>query len=164
MSHSVQNLNTELMGLDKSVREQAERTTRLLVGGKPVDPWLVAIDLEATRPSSHLAELRLGLPILFFEMKQYEIIITNENAVQFVSDNIKKYGHEALDVYLTIVRHVVNPPPRRKSYTWFARMFTSPPSWTPPQPQWKFTSVTEVALSEDDALLIKGTCSDADKP
>ena len=120
------------MGLEKALRERAERATYLLVDGKPVNPWLVGIDFEARDVPTRPVELHLGVPILLFELKQYEMLVTRENLVQFVSDNIKTHRHSALDVYLTIVRYVVSPPPRRKSYSWLARMFTSPPCWTPP--------------------------------
>src|ERR1041384_2708375 len=144
--------------MDKAIREKAEKVTCLLIEREPVNPWLVEIDFDAADSPFRPVELHLGLPILIFEMKQYGVLITKDNVVQFVTDDIKNHQHEALDVYLTIVRYVVNPPPRRKSFGWFARMFTSPPKWTPPDAEWKWREVSDVGLANDEALVIKGVC------
>jgi hypothetical protein len=129
-----------------------------LIGGQPVNPWLVGIDFKATASGPCSVELHLDLTILLFEMKQYGVILTRATVSQFVLDDIKDHGEEALDVYLTIVRYSVNPPPRRKNFGWFARMFTSPPKWTPPAPQWKWASISDISLSAEDCLVIKGNC------
>jgi hypothetical protein len=150
------NQHTKFMSME--IRELPAKATRFLVDGQPVNPWLVGIDFNETGSPPCLVELHLDLTILLFEMKQYGVTVTKDTIRQFVLDDIKNHGQEALDVYLTIVRHVVNPPPRRKNFGWFARMFTSPPQWTPPSPQWKWTSISEISVSGEDALVIRGNC------
>lgn len=145
------------MGLDRTVRENAEKVTQLVRAGQPLNPWLIEIDFDDKARSVQPVELRLGLPILIFELQQCGVEVERNNILNFVSNDLKTHQKEALSGYLTIVRHVVDPPPRRKSSGWFARMFTNPPSWTPPQPQWKWTSVNEIKASED-ALIIQGYC------
>lgn len=145
------------MALDKAIRERAARATCLLIDGQPVNPWLVKIDFAPEGTSQRQLELHLGLPILIFELQQCEADVKHDNILAFVLDDVKDHRNAALDGYLTIVRHVVNPPPRRKSLGWFARMFTPAPKWSPPLEQWKWTSVTGIRLSED-ALVINGTC------
>ena len=146
------------------VRELPAKASRFLIDGQPVNPWLVVIDFKATASMSCQVELHLDLSILLFEMKQYGVPLTRDTIRQFVLDDIKAHGEEALDVYLTIERYTLNPPPRRKSYGWLARMFTSPPKWTPPMPQWKWTSINEISLSNEDCLVIKGHCCQINLP
>lgn len=140
------------------------KATRFLVDGQPVNPWLVGIDLSAQTSPFRSVELDLDLEILIFEMKQYGVMLTKESVRQFVSDDIKDHREKALDVYLSAVRCILNPPPRRKNFGWFARMLTSPPKWTPPAPNWKWTRVTEISLSDQDALVIKGECCEIAGP
>jgi hypothetical protein len=146
------------MGIGTAVRERAAKATCLLIDGKPVNPWLMGIDFSAQSSSPQSLELRLGLPILIFELQQCGVNVSRDNILAFVLDDIKNHRNEALDGYLIIVGHVVNPPPPLKSLSWFARVFTSPPKWTPPPPQWKWASVDEVTLSDDEALVIRGNC------
>jgi hypothetical protein len=134
------------------------KATSFLIDGQPANPWLVAIDLKSKGSPLCSIELILDVPNLIFEMKQYGVILTRDSVRQFVSDDIRDHGGDALDVYLMLVRYALNPPPRRKSFGWFARMFTSPPKWTPPPVQWKWTTVNEIRLSDNDALVIKGEC------
>ena len=145
------------MALDSKVREAARKNTAFLLNGQPVDPWLVGIDFACQPTSTQPAQLRIGVPIVIFELKQYEVIVTQDTLVRFVADNIKNHGAEALDVYLMIVRYSVNRPPRRKSYGWFARMFTKAPKWEPPKPKWNWTIVNDVGI-ENDTLVISGLC------
>lgn len=140
------------------IHELPAKGSRFWVGRQPVNPWLMGIDFKALTSVSCSVELHLDLSILIFEMKQYGVPLTRDTVRQFVVDDIKNHGEEALDVYLTIVRYTLNPPPRRKNFGWFARMFTPPPKWTPPQLQWKWTSISEISLSDEDALVIKGHC------
>lgn len=133
------------------------KKSHFFVDGRPENPWLVGINFKSTSTSPRPVELQLDLSILIFEMKQCGVPITKDTARQFVADDIKDHGTQALDGYLRIVRYVLNPPPRRKNFGWFARMFTKPPKWTPPQPHWDWTSVTDINLS-GEALVIKGCC------
>lgn len=149
------------MGIAQAARERATKDTCLLVGGHAVDPWLVGVHFTSKTPSVDPVELHLGLPILIFELHQSGVDVGPDNILAFVSDNLNRHMDEALSGYLTIVRYVVNPPPRRKSLSWFARMFTKPPNWTPPQLKWKWTALADVCIS-NQAIVIKGFGSEAE--
>jgi hypothetical protein len=146
------------MGIGKTVRKQAMKATNLLVAGHPVNPWLVEIDFATKGSSPKQVELHLGLPILLFEMQQCDVQVNEQTIVGFVEQEIKTHQGPALNGYLTIGRAIISPRPARKNNSWFSRVFTSPPKWTPPVPQWKWTSVSEISLSGDDALVVKGSC------
>lgn len=146
------------MGVEIAVRERATKATCLLVDGQPVNPWLVKIDFTGQGSSLQTVELRLGLPILVFELQQCEVNVNRDNVLAFVRDDIKSHRDVSLDGYLTIVRHVLVPPPRRKSLGWFARMLTPAPKWTPPAPEWNWTSVNGIDLSNEEVLVIRGNC------
>lgn len=146
------------MGIGQAVRERATKVTCLLVDDRPIDPWLVGIDFAAQGSLLRPLEFHLGLPILIFELQQCEVNVNHDTILAFILEDVKNHRDAAIDVYLTIVRHVVNPPPRRKNLGWFARMFTRPPKWTPPVPKWKWTSIGEISVSNEDALVIRGSC------
>ena len=134
------------------------KATSFSIDGWPANPWLATIDLKSKGSPLFPIELSLDIPNLIFEMKQYGVTLTRDTVCQFVSDDIRGHGGEALDAYLTFVRYALNAPPRRKSFGWFARMFTPPPKWTAPAPNWKWTCVNKICLSDQNALVIKGEC------
>jgi hypothetical protein len=144
--------------VNNEIADFLAKASRFLVDGMSVNPWLARIDFESAPATSYSVELKLDLAILIFELKQHGVSLTRDTVRQFVMDDVKNHGEVALDGYLTILRYTLNPPPRRKNFGWFARMFTSPPKWTPPTPQWKWTSVDDISLSNDDALVIRGKC------
>jgi len=146
------------MGIGAEAREKAAKATRLLVDSQPIDPWLIKIDLDAKGSPSQLIELNLGLPILIFELEQCGETVGIDSILPFIVNDVKNHRKAALDGYLTIARYVIKPPPRRKSLGWFSRMFTAPPKWTPPAPQWVWSSIGEISLSADNCLVVKGIC------
>jgi len=141
--------------------EQATKVTQLTIQGKPVNPWWIGIDLRTSDAQLHPMELRIGLAILLYELRQCEVHLTKAGILQFVFDDIAKHQGNALNGYLTIVRHVVCPPPIKKDLGWFSRMFSQPTVWTPPPVRWNWTKVGDVTLSDDESIAISGMCCDA---
>lgn len=150
-------MKQEAMSLDPAIREQAARTTSVLVDGIPVDPWLVQVELGASCPTGHPIKLRLGIPILLFELKQSLVSVTASDLVRFVEKDIKDYPGNALTGYLVIARHVVEPLPAKRR-GWFARVFTRYQAPLPHPPKWNWTTVENVTLRDDDTLAIRGIC------
>jgi len=138
--------------------EEARKATCLLVDQRQLNPWLIDVDLDMPPIGSNFVELHLGLRILVFELQQCSIPVDGQTVHTFVDQDIKSNKANALIGYLTIARAIIAPRPIRKSNGWFARVFTSAPKWTQPVAQWKWTSVTEVGVNEDESLVIKGTC------
>jgi hypothetical protein len=139
------------------MRQRASSLTTLLIAGKPVDPWHVGINLTSAPVNSEEIELNLGIPIVVDELRQCGVQVDENGIIQFVRDDIAKYQNQALEGYLTFARYIINPPPLRKSYGWFARMFTPAPKFDPPPVQWNWTRVDEIT-GDNQVLVIKGRC------
>lgn len=125
-----------------------------------MNPWLIGIDLRTGGTNSTAVELRLSIAILLYELQQCEVHLTKANILEFISNDIAKNQDKALAGYLTIARHVIDPPPIKKRLGWFARMFSRPPIWEPPQVRWNWIKVTEVKLLDGESLAINGVCCD----
>ncbi len=151
------------MPLDKVTLDRALDVTRLLIEKQSVNPWLVEINLGTTDSLLQPIELHIGLAVLVFELQQCEVQVDDQTILGFVQNDIKTHKTKALNAYFQIARNMIDPGPTRKSSSWFSRVFTSPPKWTPPMPLWKWTSVTQVVIN-DDALVIRGTCCEIAKP
>src|SRR5262245_771293 len=130
--------------MQQAVRERVSSLTKLIVAGQPVDPWQVGPRLGSAPSDSYEIKLHLGIPIVIDELRQFGVEVDENSIIQFVSDDIAKYQDQSLEGYLTFARYIVNPPPPRKSYGWFARMFTPAPKFVAPPIQWNWIRVDQV--------------------
>jgi hypothetical protein len=161
------NLNTRVhnpyMPGDSGIRFAATKVRNLTIQGKSVNPWLIGIDLRSNSAQLYPVEMRIGLTILVFELRQCEVHSTEANILQFVSEDIRKHQEKALHGYLTIVRHVINPLPIKKHLGWFSRMVSRSSTWTPPPVRWNWVRIGEVKLPGDKSIAISGMCCDANE-
>jgi hypothetical protein len=146
------------MDLNQTVTENAIKNTSLLVDSQLIDPWLITIDFKSALDSSHQVRLYLGLPILIFELQQCDTPVDRETILSFVRKDIDTHKGTALNGYLTIARAIIRPRPTRKRTSWFARVFTAPPRWIPPEPKWEWTGVDSITIGDNETLLISGFC------
>lgn len=149
--------------MNNTIREKALAATSLAVDGQHTNPWLISVDLAASGSWSSVVELRLGIPVLVFELQQCEVRVDERSLLDFVKKDLNTHKTKALNGYLMIARAIISPRPTRKSVGWFARVFTSPPKWIPPEPQWLWKSVNEIRLSDEDTLVIRGNCCRGEK-